>query len=99
MPTKYISNRTDTGGNGTEGDPYRTDEFWANADPGDIFIFKDGTYTGATSMIDAVEASGTGVNGSAGSPITLKAETEGAVIFDAEDTNTPCNLSDFHHNI
>jgi len=87
MTDYWVSNRTDAGGAGTEGDPFRCDEIWDTGGAGapvggDTFIFKDGTYAGVNSTVRSAAHGGDGISGSAGSYITLKAENEGQVLLD-----------------
>lgn len=51
---------------------------------GDTLIIRDGTYTGATNVLDAGHRPPVG---SAEAYTIIKAETDGAVIFDGENTN------------
>jgi len=93
VTTYYVSNRTDLGGAGTQGDPFACSEIWANASPADIFILQDGTYQGANAMMDTEAQSGTGTDGSVGNFITVKAENDGKAIIDGELVRNPLLLN------
>lgn len=90
---KYVSNRTSPGGNGTLGNPFQVSEIWRNALPGDEFVFLNGVYKGATSMLDVAYGTGEGVSGTASSWITMRAEVEGQVTFDGQWTYAPIRLA------
>lgn len=61
--------------------------------PGDTLYLNDGTYTGADYMIDFGSASNHGnIDGSDGSPITIKALNDGMVTIDGGDTNRPIRV-------
>jgi len=96
---KYVSNRTTTGGNGTLGNPYRVDEVWANLTPGDEFIFLNGIYQGANSMLDVNVGAGEGKAGTALAWVTLRAETDGQVTFDGQSARQPMRFADNHYFI
>jgi len=92
--TYYVSNRTDLGGAGNSGDPFSASEIWANASPGDVFLLQDGTYQGANAMLNAETGGGEGVNGTSIAFIIIRAENDGAVLFDGQQARAPCVLSD-----
>jgi hypothetical protein len=96
---KYVSNRTTTGGNGTLGNPYRVDEVWANLTPGDEFIYLNGLYQGANSMLDVNLGGGEGKAGTAQAWVTLRAETDGQVTFDGQFARIPMRFADNHYFI
>lgn len=60
----------------------------AAATPGQVLCLAPGTYTGAANML-SVPA---GRHGTAASPITVRAETEGTVLLDGEDSRRPLHL-------
>lgn len=90
---KYVSNRTSSGGNGTMSNPYQVREIWQDALPGDEFVFLDGTYKGANSMLDVAYGGGEGKSGTAEAWIKLRAETDGGVTFDGEGNVCPIRLA------
>lgn len=72
------------GGNGSSPSmPFQIEDFWSVATPGDTLILLDGTFTGSRSMINPK------VNGTASSPITIKALNDGLAILDGEFRRRP----------
>jgi hypothetical protein len=60
--------------------------------PGRILCLQAGTYTGTPSMISTPST----LQGSAESPIWIRAETEGTVILDGQDSRRPVHLDGMH---
>jgi len=96
MATYFVSNRSDTGA-GTEVNPFRTEQIWGVMVAEDTFIFQDGVYQGANSVLNAALQGGFGIEGAAGKPITLKAENDGQVRFDGEGARTAVYLQGNRH--
>lgn len=72
------------GGNGSSPSmPFQIEDFWSVAKPGDTLILLDGTFTGSRSMINPK------VNGTASSPITIKALNDGQAIIDGQGARGP----------
>lgn len=83
--TYYISpSGNDTTGNGTTGTPWATlSKAFDEMSGGDTLIVKDGTYTGTANQITASQKPPVG---SAEAWTIIKAENDGAAIFDGEST-------------
>ena len=79
------------GGNGlSRSSPFQISDFWSQASPGTMLCLVEGIYTGEDSMIDASGATGgQSVQGTSGSPITIKALSEGKTLIDGEGVRTP----------
>ncbi len=77
------------GGNGSSSSsPFRINQFWPVASPGDTLLLLDGVYKGSNSMIDPPDY----LSGSAGNPITVKALNDGEVEIDGEYARNPVLL-------
>ncbi len=63
---------------GTRESPFRIADFWAIASPGQTLCLLDGEYTAPADMIRPPP----GLSGSKGSPITIRALRDGAVLID-----------------
>jgi hypothetical protein len=83
--THYAS-PTGSGNGLSSSSPFRIDNFWAVARPGSTLCLLNGTYTGA--MINPPD----NMNGSAGLPITVRAQTDGGVLIDGQTVRTPISL-------
>jgi hypothetical protein len=80
------------GGNGlSASSPFQIVNFWSVAQPGDTLILLDGTYKGANSMIV------TAVDGTASSPITIKALHDGQAIIDGQGLYHTCYVDNSHY--
>ena len=69
-----------TGSACTSSSPCKIASWWSLAGPGTTLCLRDGTYTGAQSMITPPA----GLEGTATLPITVRAEHDGAVLLDAQ---------------
>ena len=78
------------GGNGlSQSSPFQIANFWSVAGPGKTLCLLDGIYTGGNSMI----ASPSGLSGSSGNPITIRALNDGMARIDGQSSNKPVGLS------
>ncbi len=86
--TQYWANPTVLGsGTGlSAGNAFLINSFWSVAGPGDTLNLLDGIYTGTNSMIKPPG----GVQGTAGSPITIRAVNEGSVTLNGQGTQNRC---------
>ena len=76
-------------GNGlSSSSPFQISNFGPVAKPASTLCLLNGTYTGANSMINPPD----GVSGSAGSPITVRAITDGGVLIDGKGAWVPIHL-------
>jgi hypothetical protein len=67
--------------------PFRIQDFWQVAQPGDTLLLLDGLYTGPASMINV--GPDTPVSGLAGRPITIRALNDGSVRIDGQGRHAP----------
>jgi hypothetical protein len=77
------------GGNGlSSSSPFKISNFWSVAGPGKTLCLSNGVYVGSDSMIDPPD----NLQGSSGSPITVRALNDGGVRINAQDTYDPISL-------
>ena len=95
--TYYIApTGNDTTGDGSTGTPWLTlKKGMATMSGGDTLIIKDGTYTGADNCITADQRPPIG---SAGAWTIIKAEHDGAAVFDGENTTAMVNCGYIGNN-
>ena len=85
--THYAS--PEGGGDGSSADkPFVVSRFWDKAQPGDMLLLLDGTYTGPDSMITPPR----GLRGTRAVPITIRAASDGRVTLDGRGRNNPVLL-------
>jgi len=87
----YYAAPSGTGNGLSLSSPFQIASFWAVAAPGKVLCLLDGTYQGAASMINPAAASG--VNGTQGNPVTVRALHDGGVTIDGQFTQLPINLN------
>ena len=91
--TDYYASPTGTGDGLLVGTPFKIADAWdVPIGPGDTVNLANGTYTGNRGMIAPTKEGIDPLNGSSGSPITIKATNEGEVLIDGEGTNYPMYL-------
>lgn len=91
--THYASNGGSGSSDCTVGDPCNLDRAWTYLDSigeaGKVLCLNDGTYTGSANMIDPPST----INGTSGSPLTIKAVNDGSVLIDGQDARIPALLA------
>lgn len=89
-PTHWAA--VDGSGDGSsDTSPFRTSDFWAVAQPGDVLGVLDGVYTGTVNLLQPPN----GLSGADGARITVKAVNDGAVRFDSQgSSNGPVRLNE-----
>ena len=87
-PCDAYASPSGSGDGRSEAKPYRVEKFWRSAVPGSTLCLLDGTYADAGSMIDPP----TGLSGSPGRPITIRALHDGKVLIDGKGQWYPIRL-------
>jgi hypothetical protein len=96
-PCSHYASATGSGDGLSPSTPFKVQSFWALAKPGYTLCLADGVYRGADSMIappssfDGTKCA-TLFGGTQGSPITVRAENDGAVEIDGEGQRVPMSL-------
>jgi len=81
----YFASPSGSGTGKTLSAPFRISNFWSVAKPGDTLCLVDGTYTGDNGMIHPPVR----LSGISGSPITITAINDGAVLIDGQNARVP----------
>ena len=89
--THWASPGLGTGHAGTQGDPFRPQDFFnlGGNYAGRTLCLNDGTYTGANDVLDPP----TTMDGAQGNSVTIRALNDGGVVIDGEHVRTPCALN------
>jgi hypothetical protein len=87
--TTYYASPTGAGNGLTQGTPFRISNFLTVAAAGDILVLLDGTYQGSSNMLTPAS----GLNGSSGNRITVKALNDGGVFLDGQFARMPLKLN------
>lgn len=84
----YYASPSGSGSTCSDPSPCTTAGGVAKLTPGDTLILKNGTYTGASGMLSVTKT------GTAGSRITIQAETDGSVTLNGQAANVPIDIVD-----
>jgi hypothetical protein len=84
----YYASPTGTGNGLSQSSPFKVGNFWSVAKPGSVLCLLDGTYTGSSSTITPPQ----NLKGMSGSPITVRALSDGKVLINGQGTQPPIML-------
>ncbi|PQP35616.1 hypothetical protein C6A37_01575 [Desulfobacteraceae bacterium SEEP-SAG9] len=87
--TTYYASPAGGGDGRSQSSPFKINNFWGVASPGDTLYLLDGTYTDSNSMIRPPS----GVDGTSGNPITVRALNAGLALISGTTTGTPVYLT------
>jgi hypothetical protein len=88
-PCDYYASPSGSGTGRTSSSPFRIQNFWSVATPGATLCLHDGVYQGSASVITPPS----GLSGTDGHPITVRALNEGKVLIDGQFARYPVLLS------
>lgn len=90
-PCTHFASNSGGGDGSSQGSPFQISDFWGVGSlPGKVLCLLDGTYVGDNSMINP---GSTSIDGSSGSPITIRALNDGQVVLNGQGARIPINLN------